>query len=224
MKKKVLYFIALIFLGVGVLGINMYLETKEVVNIAPAIACLLIGFYIFRKARNKKDNEKEETSVVKRDKKLKKENKLKQKEEIQNTIYNASHQAGLPLAEGSMCSVKYTEDRFVISGGGSEFNLSYDKITDVTVKTDIEIQKAYVSSIGGAIGGAVVFGPLGAMIGGRAKEKKSTSRYYYLIITYLKDDKIEYISFDVTANIIGAQNVVKKFKDNGIKATHTVDL
>lgn len=39
------------------------------------------------------------------------------------------------------------------------------------IKTDKEIQQQYVSSVGGAVGGAVLFGPLGAITGGRAKKK-----------------------------------------------------
>ncbi|MEH2944892.1 hypothetical protein VSQ32_19130 [Lachnospiraceae bacterium KK002] len=51
------------------------------------------------------------------------------------------------------------------------FELEKSKITDMCIKTDKEIQQQYVSSVGGAVGGAVLFGPLGAITGGRAKKK-----------------------------------------------------
>lgn len=41
---------------------------------------------------------------------------------------------------------------------------------------------------------------LGAIVGVRAKEKKSTTVKEYLIFTYLKEDKVDYISFDVTTS------------------------
>ena len=55
------------------------------------------------------------------------------------------------------------------------FKLLKEKITDVTMTNDIEIQKNNVSSIGGAVSGAILFGALGAIIGGRAKNKKVKS-------------------------------------------------
>ena len=63
------------------------------------------------------------------------------------------------------------------------------------MKTDVEIQKQYVSSVGGAVGGYMLFGGLGAMIGGRAKERETAKTEYYLIITYRKNDELAYISF-----------------------------
>lgn len=63
------------------------------------------------------------------------------------------------------------DDRYIFTSGTMNFELEKSKITDMCIKTDKEIQQQYVSSVGGAVGGAVLFGPLGAITGGRAKKK-----------------------------------------------------
>ncbi len=54
------------------------------------------------------------------------------------------------------------DDRYIFTSGTMNFELEKSKITDMCIKTDKEIQQQYVSSVGGAVGGAVLFGPLGA--------------------------------------------------------------
>lgn len=125
-----------------------------------------------------------------------KEEKAKVKSERMSTT-QTRHFAGLSLAEGTNCTIQHNPNGFVFTASGNTFNLSNDKITDMCIKTDAEIQRQYVSSVGGAVGGAVLFGPIGAMIGGRAKEKKTTNLTHYLIITYLKDGQVAYICFEV---------------------------
>ena len=96
-------------------------------------------------------------------------------------------------------------------------------IADVAITNDVEIQKSNVSSIGGAIGGAVLFGPLGSMIGGRSKEKTSNIVTSYLVFTYLDHDEIKYISFNCT-NDFKAMKFVKEFKQNNQKINSDIDL
>ena len=91
----------------------------------------------------------------------------------------------------------FREDCLFIEGGSCSVRLSYDKAIDLSVTTDKEIQKSYVGSVGGAIGGAALFGTLGAMVGGRAKEKTSTVTEFYLVVTYNKDNELAYLSFHV---------------------------
>ncbi len=115
-------------------------------------------------------------------------------------MITGKHQAGLPLSQDTSCEITVENDCFKISGGGNVFELKKNKITDIAVKTDAEIQKQYVSSIGGAVAGGMVFGPLGAIVGGRAKEKKTTTITYYLIFTYRSKDEIDYASFEIPFN------------------------
>lgn len=110
----------------------------------------------------------------------------------------AKHMAGLPIAEGAEIFVYRCKDKVLFERNQDTIELEISKVRDILIKTDVEIKKSYVSSAGGAVGGYVLFGPLGAMIGGRAKEKKSTIMEKYLIFGYEKDGDLDYISMEVT--------------------------
>lgn len=131
------------------------------------------------------------------------------------------HMAGLPVVEGMFCMIHEFADRFCFSANGVEFNLDKAKIMDISIKTDKEITQQYVSSVGGAVAGAVLFGPLGAIVGGRAKKKKNTIVSQYLIFTYSKDGNVDYISFDVTKHFIEANKIWRRFliETSGNKAS-----
>ncbi|MFR4998394.1 MAG: hypothetical protein ACLUDK_14380 [Clostridium paraputrificum] len=125
------------------------------------------------------------------------------------------HINGLPIAENTLCQIYYTDDNIFIDGSGQSFNLSNEKISAIEIKTDVEIQKQYVSSVAGGITGAIVFGPLGALIGGRVKEKKIKNTTRYLIITYTSDNEIKYLGFDVTYTP-KALEIIKLFNKNNL--------
>lgn len=123
------------------------------------------------------------------------------------------HTTGLPLPEKTFCELYLCADKIIIEANGFTFNLPKEKIQDVSIKTDKEIHKQYVSSIGGAVGGAFLFGPLGAMIGGRAKEKKSTKITNYLIFTYEKEGQPSFIAFEIIP-FSKPEKFVNDFKSN----------
>lgn len=104
----------------------------------------------------------------------------------------------IDLPEGTICKVVYNTDKIVFTASGQEFTLNASKMIDVSVMTPKEIQTQYVSSVGGAVAGAVLLGPLGAIIGGTASKKQFTTKRKYLIFTYLSDGETKYIVFDVT--------------------------
>lgn len=105
------------------------------------------------------------------------------------------------LPQGSICKAKYNRNRIVFSASGQEFTLESSKMIDVSIMNPTEIQKQYVSSIGGALAGAVLLGPLGAILGGSASQKTLRNKRKYLIFTYLAcDEETKYIVFDVTTN------------------------
>lgn len=133
------------------------------------------------------------------------------------------HINGLNILENAQCEVLLYPDRYEFKSGTLKFNLSKSKVIDVTVKTDREIQQQYVSSIGGAVAGGVLFGPLGAIIGGRAKKKAIKTYSSYLIITYKDNGNIKYIGFDVTNAPFKAKKFESEFKKNNNTITR-VDL
>lgn len=157
---------------------------------------------------------------------MEKAQKANQKDIAKRTITDARHQAGLPLAQDAACTIFYDADRFRINGGGNTFELLYEKLTDISVKTDTEIQRQYVSSVGGAIAGGMVFGSLGAIVGGRAKQKKTTESTYYLIFTYNSNNQICYASFEIPGYQLGKAGIWEtEFKVNRKKdASEVVQL
>lgn len=104
------------------------------------------------------------------------------------------------LPQGTICKVVYNKDRIMFFASGQEFTLQAEKMLDVSVMTTTEIQKQYVSSIGGAVAGAVLLGPLGAIIGGSASKKTIRNKQKYLVIAYVSGADTKYIVFDVTTS------------------------
>lgn len=72
-------------------------------------------------------------------------------------------------------------------------------------------------------GGAMLFGPIGAMIGGRTKEKVSRTIHSYLIFTYTNNNEIKYIAFDCTGNR-NVHKFIKEFNLNNHKKKTTINL
>ena len=131
----------------------------------------------------------------------------------------AKHVNGLPISEDTYCVIDSYSDKYEFTADGFAFNLPKDRVKDVSIKKHEEITAHKVSSVAGAIGGAVLFGPLGAIIGGRAKKHEVISEVNYLVFTYLKDEEIKYICFELerTFGIHFATPFVKEFEDNKIK-------
>ena len=85
----------------------------------------------------------------------------------------------------------------------------------MNLSTSTEIESAYISSVGGAVAGAALFGPLGALVGGRTKEKKVKKVEHYMIFTYLKDGRIDYISVKVQENhVTKAAKLVDQYRSH----------
>lgn len=133
------------------------------------------------------------------------------------------HTVGLPIAENTDCNLYLCDDKIVIDGNNMTFTLSKEKLIDVTVKSDVEIQKSYVSSSGGAVAGGLLFGVVGALIGGRVKEKKTRDVKSYLIFTYEKDGNPESIAFNVTYNL-KQWAFVKDFEKTSKKINKEIEL
>lgn len=123
------------------------------------------------------------------------------------------HVNGLPIAENLFCEIFSYPDRIEFKSGTTNIRLARSKITDMCVKADVDIQKQIVSSAGGAVAGGIMFGALGAAIGGRAKTKDVRTVTQYLIITYKNEQsQPAYIGFDATGNPHIAAQLVYEFK------------
>lgn len=118
----------------------------------------------------------------------------------------------LDLPQGSICKATYNPNRIVFSASGQEFTLEASKMLDVSVMNPVEIQKQYVSSIGGAVAGAMLLGPLGAVLGGSASKKTVRNKSKYLIFTYLSGQETKYIIFDVTSNPSAGSSIKSTYR------------
>ncbi|WP_099205655.1 hypothetical protein [Scatolibacter rhodanostii] len=191
MNGKKIAGIILLCITSFVLVVELARGTLDLVETLPITIIFMIIGLILLVSKSKK--QKEEKLIQNQER-----NKIKSKEALERgtTLY-LKHATGLPLAEGTFCTLTVNLDGFNIAGGGADFKLSKEKITVVDIVSDVDVQKHYVSSAGGAVGGAILFGGLGALVGGRTKEKTSTSITNYLIINFLKDNQINNISFEI---------------------------
>ena len=136
-----------------------------------------------------------------------------------------THTYGLPVAEGLVCVIQAYKDHVDFISGAMHLTLREEKIFDMCIKAETEIQQHYVSSIGGAVGGAVLFGPLGAAIGGRAKKKTTKTIDRFLIITYQNvNGEMAYLAFCVNACFWQADKLVNEFRQNNTKGGVHIDL
>lgn len=131
---------------------------------------------------------------------------------------------GLNLPEGTTCSTMCYEDKISFSANGQDFSLLADKLIDVSVMTTKEIQKQYVSSIGGAVAGAMLLGPIGAILGGSAQQKSIRKNNKYLVFTYLSDEETKYVIFDVTSCAYVGNQIKSKYKYLKTKENVKVEL
>lgn len=127
-----------------------------------------------------------------------KDNYLQNKEKKYRRIkYKFNFVSGLPLMPGALCKVFSTTDKLIIEGQGTVFELNKESITSIAIEKNTTISTQALSSAGGAIAGAMVFGALGAAIGGRTTSRKVKSIKRYIVITYLDIEQcVKYIIFD----------------------------
>lgn len=146
------------------------------------------------------------------------------------------HAYGLPVAEDAATDCYWCNDKIIFETSGTSYNLSFDKLTDIATKTDSEIQTAitkqdqYVSSAGRAVAGYMLLGPLGAALGGRARKKTVTNKTtisksieHYLIFTYIDNDEVKCVAFEIF-NTNNAKRFVDEFQKIKPATTQSFDL
>ncbi len=127
--------------------------------------------------------------------KKRRKQKIKQrKKEMAKRVIQVIHIGGLSLSPQTFCSIEMNENAFIIRGAGNEFYLNKDKVTDISVKSDLEMQMQYVSYTGGAAAGRMTLGSLGAMNG---RHEQNKIRKSYLVFTYRNHNDINYLVFSI---------------------------
>lgn len=137
------------------------------------------------------------------------------------------HFYGLPLSDGVQLRCYWCNDRVVFEANGSTYNLPFDNLIDVCSKSDVEIQKEYVSSTKKAVAGAVIFGPVGAIIASKPKVKEIRTATPYLIFTYRSKNgsEIKYIALKILPyNVSNPLKFINAFKMLPPKENISFDL
>lgn len=136
----------------------------------------------------------------------------------------AKHMDGLPVPQGAECHVVLINGVLHIWRGEQEYKVAWERVTDVLLRTDEEIRRAYVSDAGGAVAGGMLFGALGALIGGSPTERITKTETKYLIFAYeaVEDGETRFISFEVM-NEWKAQRFVESF-DKAERGMRSVTL
>lgn len=129
----------------------------------------------------------------------------------------SSHVSGLPIPDETGCSLIFEEDNLTIKTvevDSIQFKVSYNKIVNLQTQTNYDLQNTMVSSAGGAVAGAMLFGAPGAMIGGRAKKKEIRTANYFFIVTYKKDNNLEYLHFRLwgASEAVRARKLINKYR------------
>jgi hypothetical protein len=133
----------------------------------------------------------------------------------QNIIAQSSmhHVEGLPISEKTICVLSLTPDKLLIEGGGTDFNIGNSQIRAVEVKTDTEIANIVHSSAAKGIAGGLLFGPIGLIVGSRAKSKEKRTNTYYLIINYMNSSgEMAALMFDGGPSPLGANKISNKLR------------
>lgn len=107
---------------------------------------------------------------------------------------------GLNIFPNTMCKVFCGSEHISITACGQEFCLPNEKLVFVKKMRKTEITRQYVPNAGGAVAGAMIAGPLGALIGGGPSLKKVRMKSRYLVIAYQSEDGVQYILFDAAKN------------------------
>lgn len=136
---------------------------------------------------------------------------------------HAKHISGLPIAEGVPIKITANKERLLFVHNSQEISLTAEKIIDISIKTDTEIQSSYVSSIGNALLGARLFGTAGAIIGGQAREKRTTIDTHYLVVAYIKNSEQVYLSFQIE-DLRSASTIISFFNSQSSPAPKRIEL
>ena len=124
----------------------------------------------------------------------------KQQDFDNNNKFQFQHSGGLNYPQNATVNITVLEDKLSFLSNNVTYDLKNSKILNVNIQSHEEIQKQLVSNPGSALAGAAMFGAVGAIVGGAATEQKIKTLKNLLVITYLKDDKPDYIVFSLPEN------------------------
>lgn len=105
-------------------------------------------------------------------------------------------------------------------------NLKYEQVIAVEVISEKEIIESGKSTVGRALVGGVLLGPLGAIVGGMSGigNKTKSSRHYFLVVNYKSSNSEEAkaLSFEIVGASLHWDSFVKELKTK-IKVENTIE-
>ena len=118
---------------------------------------------------------------------------------------------------GDMVDVALYDDHLIIMSPilKQEIKLNYDQITDVFYGLETEVIEKNKSVIGRAVAGGLLFGGIGAVVGGISGTgtKAKKERHFYFIISYTSSNgEDKFIQFEDTRLYKGVK-VANKLKE-----------
>lgn len=132
----------------------------------------------------------------------------------------ARHISGLNTAENMLCNIEVWKDTYKFNMNNINFSLARNKVIDVAMKTETEIQQHYVSSVGGAVLGGALLGAAGAAYGGRVKKKEDVTTTYYVVFTFFGENETDIKNIIFQSDIGDATKLVSDFHSNKTEANN----
>ncbi|HDK7158912.1 TPA: hypothetical protein PTV68_002041 [Clostridium botulinum] len=96
-------------------------------------------------------------------------------------------------------------------------NISFEKLVAVDIIHERDIIETNKNSVGRAMAGGILLGPLGAIIGGISGvgSKKNSELRTFLVINYKsKDEEIKVISFEIKNITLSMPKFINKLREN----------
>jgi len=131
--------------------------------------------------------------------------------------------SGNPMLIGKNVTLELYRNRICIckhrSKDGLKFKILLENLKGIQVKTERQINEEERSVIGRAVAGGLLFGGVGAMVGGMSgtKSKKTTQMLYYMVLDYISKEgsnkKFMFFTFSQSLSIWEA----KFLKDIGLQ-------
>ena len=93
--------------------------------------------------------------------------------------------------------------------------LNFGQIIGVGVISEKDIIEKSKNTVGRAVAGGVVLGPLGAIIGGMSGigNKKKNETHYFMVVNYKsKDEEIKVLSFEIIGASLHWSSFVEEFR------------
>lgn len=103
-----------------------------------------------------------------------------------------THLSGLAsfVAEGN---IKVFTDRVEFSAGNTHYSLPINRIVSADIMTQKQTEYITTQKLSRAVLGGLVFGDIGVLIGGAPKSEAVEITEKNLVITYTKDDDVQFI-------------------------------